>query len=279
MHISSAAFLLLLVPATRAAAIPNQGGLSVTGDSLINKGDLPNAAINDVLGTAAARRDEAANLRGPKLVETVNKGAANSASGLAISQHDAPSPVPAKKVEKKPFNKVLPLDNTLKNTIRQEERDDTESQLREYIAQTLPMLDPAQAEDLLAEFLAATPKANSLKAVRDTTGGVAGVTNAIGGLETAEGTGGLSAETVEGEDSIDAAAAAQGSLYFPSHQSRGLTSAQLDYIKALADATTAAQDSIDLPSHQSRQLDDPLKFLTPAQADELDALLDSLAPQ
>ncbi|KFY98460.1 hypothetical protein V498_01445 [Pseudogymnoascus sp. VKM F-4517 (FW-2822)] len=279
MHISSAAFLLLLVPATRAAAIPNQGGLSITGDSLINKGDLPNAAINDVLGPAAARRDEAANLRGPKSVEGVSKGAVNTVSDLVISERDAPSPVSAEKVVNNPVDEVVgQSDNILKNSIRQEERDDTESQLREYIAKALPKLDAAQAELLLAELLAAS-KDNSLKVMRDT-GGVAGVTNAIGGVEEIdEGSVGTLTATVGGEDSIDAAAVAQGSLYFPSHQSRGLTSAQLDQIKALADAATAGQGSIGLPSHQSRQFDGPVNFLTTPQVDELDVLLEVLSPQ
>ncbi|KFY02762.1 hypothetical protein O988_01911 [Pseudogymnoascus sp. VKM F-3808] len=64
MHFTSAALLLLLVPVTRAAAIPNQGDLSGAGDALLNKGDLANALGNDVLkgahldGPATARRDE-----------------------------------------------------------------------------------------------------------------------------------------------------------------------------------------------------------------------------
>lgn len=64
MHFTAAALLLLLVPATRAAAIPNQSDLSGAGDALLNKGDLANALGNDVLkgahldGPATARRDE-----------------------------------------------------------------------------------------------------------------------------------------------------------------------------------------------------------------------------
>lgn len=65
MHFSPAALLLLLVPAIRSAAIPNQGGISVGNDSPINKGDLPNAVANGILGPATAKRDEAANLLAP----------------------------------------------------------------------------------------------------------------------------------------------------------------------------------------------------------------------
>ncbi|KFY43375.1 hypothetical protein V495_03984 [Pseudogymnoascus sp. VKM F-4514 (FW-929)] len=76
MHFTSAALLLLLVPATRAAAIPNQGGLSaLAGDvgETVRKADntrhgtiyLPlNGHKVIQVGSAPAKRDEAANLVG-----------------------------------------------------------------------------------------------------------------------------------------------------------------------------------------------------------------------
>lgn len=68
MHLTTVALLLLLIPATRAVAIPNQGDLSSAGDALLNKGDVANALGNDVLkgahidGPVTARTDESDNI-------------------------------------------------------------------------------------------------------------------------------------------------------------------------------------------------------------------------
>jgi uncharacterized protein YjbJ (UPF0337 family) len=108
MHFTSAALFLLLVPATRAAAIPNQGDLSGAGDALLNKGDLANALGNDVLkgahldGPATARRDEVGGVFGTVgktvggALDTVNEaedivGASipkSASDGLAAAKRD-----------------------------------------------------------------------------------------------------------------------------------------------------------------------------------------------
>ncbi|KFZ06310.1 hypothetical protein V501_07538 [Pseudogymnoascus sp. VKM F-4519 (FW-2642)] len=91
MHLSSAALLLLLVPATRAAAIPAQGGL-LGGDKLANT--VVNTALGGghVGGPATVKRDESTNLLGT-VMEAVSFGKtvsdeADKATGVKILQRD-----------------------------------------------------------------------------------------------------------------------------------------------------------------------------------------------
>lgn len=195
MHLS-AALLLLLIPATRAAAIPNQGDLFGAGDALTNKGELANPVLNAVLkgdhvdGSATARRDEAANLltsignAHAKSDETVSKTANNPTAkrNAPLGNKDVELPVT-----------LSGLDDTLdlfvfldKHGKRLAQRDDADAQLREYIAETFKDLNPEQAEQLLADLLAAY-KGNNPIASRDTTGTDSGVINIVEYVEDIAG--------------------------------------------------------------------------------------------
>ncbi|KFY88135.1 hypothetical protein V500_06542 [Pseudogymnoascus sp. VKM F-4518 (FW-2643)] len=123
MHISSAALLLLLVPATRAAAIPNQGGrlgadftLSDLGPQV---GDLGAILRDDhVDGPAKARRDEAVDLLGPvgnapAKVETVSE-ASNVAAALATAKRDADDDALANSIKKLNYEQIGALVKLLK---------------------------------------------------------------------------------------------------------------------------------------------------------------------
>lgn len=98
MHLSSAALFLLLVPATRAAAIPAQGGLLGGDKALVDSDKLANPVVNTVLGSghiggpATVKRDEATNLLGP-VMEAVAFGktvsdVADKATGVKILTRD-----------------------------------------------------------------------------------------------------------------------------------------------------------------------------------------------
>lgn len=98
MHLSSAALLLLLVPATRAAAIPAQGGLLGGDKALVDSDKLSNAVVNTVLGSghiggpATVKRDGATDLLGP-VMEAVDFGktvseVADKATGVKILTRD-----------------------------------------------------------------------------------------------------------------------------------------------------------------------------------------------
>ncbi|KFZ24031.1 hypothetical protein V502_01513 [Pseudogymnoascus sp. VKM F-4520 (FW-2644)] len=124
MHISSAALLLLLVPATRAAAIPNQGArlgadftLSDLGPQV---GDLGAILRGDhVDGPAKARRDEAVDLLSPvgdapaKVEETVSE-ASNVAAGLATAKRDADDDALANSIKKLNYEQIGALVKLLK---------------------------------------------------------------------------------------------------------------------------------------------------------------------
>ncbi|KFY25732.1 hypothetical protein V493_04490 [Pseudogymnoascus sp. VKM F-4281 (FW-2241)] len=102
MFLYFAVLLLLLVPATSAAGIPNQGDLAGAGAAVINKGGTADV-VNAILGVsridelANARRADAGNLVGPigdaatKLEETASEAAKNVAAILAIGRRDEDS--------------------------------------------------------------------------------------------------------------------------------------------------------------------------------------------
>jgi hypothetical protein len=169
MHFTAAALLLLLVPTTRAAAIPNQGDLSGASDAFLNNGDLSKALGTDALkgahvdGPATGTLDESGN---PLVIindapaevgNIVGEAADNVVDRLVAAKRDEAADAKAN-IKRGPPLSFGPLSLDLTSNVIDETDDILESLVRDPEATGLPI---ESAEDAVANIALQKNKAVS----------------------------------------------------------------------------------------------------------------------